>query len=69
MVAPASAAIKNASRTSGATKSPAGSHDGDDAIVVHVRDAASGEIDIFRGESQTSVHDRALAARIVRASQ
>jgi len=41
----------------------------DEAIVVHVRDAASGELDVFRGTGQVRLHDRALAARIVRASR
>jgi hypothetical protein len=36
---------------------------------VHVRDAASGEIDVFRGTTQTRLHDRDLAARLVRASR
>jgi len=40
-----------------------------EAVVVHVRDAAAGEIDVFRGATQTRVHDKALAARIVRASR
>jgi hypothetical protein len=50
---------------------PAGTKDLDSAepIVVHVRDARSGEIDVFRGTSQTRVHDRELAARLVRASR
>ena len=38
-------------------------------IVVHVRDAGSGEIDVFRGTSQTRVRDPELAARLVRASR
>jgi hypothetical protein len=38
-------------------------------IVVHVRDARSGEIDVFRGTSQVRLRDRDLAARLVRASQ
>ena len=38
------------------------------AVVVHVRNAATGEIDIFRGTTQTRLHDRELAARLVRAS-
>jgi hypothetical protein len=38
-------------------------------LVVHVRDARSGEIDIFRGTSHTTLHDRELAARLVRASR
>ncbi len=40
-----------------------------DPIVLHVRDAAAGEIDLFRGTTQTRLHDRDLAARIVRASR
>ncbi len=38
-------------------------------IVVHVRDARSGEIDVFRGTSQTRLRDPELAARLVRASR
>ena len=37
-------------------------------IVVHVRDAKSGDIEVFCGTSQTRLHDKDLAARIVRAS-
>lgn len=40
-----------------------------DQIVVHVRDARSGQIDVFRGTSQTSLRDPELAARLVRASK
>jgi hypothetical protein len=40
-----------------------------DDIVVHVRNAAAGEIDVFRGTSQTRLHDRELTARIIRASR
>lgn len=69
---PAAAAAKAQAR---ATRGPAGDGadgtDGtaDEAIVVHVRDAASGEIDVFRGTTQTRLHDRDLAARLVRASR
>ncbi len=42
---------------------------GSDPIVLHVRDAAAGEIDIFRGTTLTTLHDRDLAARIVRAGR
>ncbi|MGD0928178.1 MAG: hypothetical protein ABR926_23630 [Streptosporangiaceae bacterium] len=38
-------------------------------IIVHVRDVSTGEIDVFRGTSQTRVHDRELAARLTRASR
>jgi hypothetical protein len=42
---------------------------GAEPLVLHVRDAAAGEIDVFRGLTQTRLHDRDLAARIVRASR
>jgi secreted PhoX family phosphatase len=45
----------------GDVKAPAG------PVVVHVRDAKSGDIEVFSGTSQTSLRDRDLAARIVRA--
>jgi hypothetical protein len=38
-------------------------------LVLHVRDAASGEIDIFHGTTLTRVRDKDLAARIVSASR
>jgi hypothetical protein len=36
-------------------------------IVVHVRDAHTGDIEVFAGTAQTSLRDRDLAARIARA--
>ena len=42
----------------GDAKTPAG------PIVVHVRDARSGDIEVFAGTSQTRVRDADLAARI-----
>jgi hypothetical protein len=35
-------------------------------IMVHVRDAGSGDIEVFAGTSQTRVRDADLAARIAR---
>jgi hypothetical protein len=43
--------------------------DTSEQIVVHLRDARSGEIDVFRGTSQTRLRDPELAARLVRASR
>jgi len=40
-----------------------------DPIVVHLRDASSGEIDVFRGTRQIRLRDPELAARLVRASR
>ncbi len=37
-------------------------------IVVHVRDAKSGDIEVFSGTSQTRLRDADLAARISRAA-
>jgi hypothetical protein len=37
-------------------------------VVVHLRDARSGEMEIFSGTSQTRVRDPELAARLVRAA-
>jgi nitrous oxide reductase len=36
-------------------------------IVVHVRDARSGDIEVFAGTGQTRLRDKDLAARIARA--
>jgi nitrous oxide reductase len=65
----ASPALAATSRTSapvephghGEAKTPAG------PIMVHVRDASSGDIEVFSGTSQTRVRDKDLAARIARA--
>ena len=46
---------------------PEQSRDHDGPIVVHVRDARSGDIEVFSGTSQTRVRDKDLAARIARA--
>lgn len=40
----------------------------DEPIVVHVRDAASGALDVFVGTARIQVRDRALADRLVRAA-
>ena len=40
----------------------------DQQIVVHLRDAASGTLDVFVGESRVEVKDRDLAARLQRAA-
>jgi hypothetical protein len=43
--------------------------DTNEPIVVHVRNARTGEIDVFRGTNQSRLHDPALAALLVRASR
>ncbi|HWN62201.1 MAG TPA: hypothetical protein VNO25_16225 [Streptosporangiaceae bacterium] len=70
-VSPAAAAASTTSSAPahGDLKAPAG---GDmkaptGPVVVHVRNAKSGDIEVFSGTSQTSLRDKDLAARIVRA--
>ena len=52
-----------------ASTRPADGHVKDSAgpIVVHVRNAKSGDIEVFSGTSQTRLRDKDLAARIARA--
>ena len=38
-------------------------------VVVHLRDARSGEMDVFAGTKQVRLRDRDLAARLARAAQ
>jgi hypothetical protein len=68
---PAAAAetAKTSPRASADLRGPAEAEAADETIVVHVRDAAAGEIDIYRGTTQTRLLDRELAARLVRASR
>ena len=66
--APAMAATATATAT--ATAPAADQADGHDTaagpIMVHVRDARSGDIEVFAGTSQTRLRDKDLAARIAR---
>ena len=65
MVAPAASAAVRGHQADGAAGEAASGED----IVVHVRNAATGELAIYHGTSETEVRDRALAARIIRASR
>lgn len=63
---PAAASSRSAAGPArGAGTAPNG---GSEPVVVHVRDAATGEMDVFRGTTCTRVRDTELAARLVRAS-
>jgi hypothetical protein len=63
---PASAAARAQARDPRTAPEPAAA---DEAVIVHVRDAAAGQIDVFRGTTQIRLQDRDLAARLVRASR
>jgi hypothetical protein len=43
-------------------------HDGQ-PVVAHLRDARTGEIDLFHGTNQVRLHDPALAAALLRAGR
>jgi hypothetical protein len=68
--APALAAARPATRPrpASAGRSQA-AHPAAEAIVVHVRDLHTGELDIYRGASHIRVQDRDLAARLAQASR
>ncbi len=64
-----SAPVQRGTRSSGAQGEQGEQGAGGEAqpIVVHLRDAGSGEMDVFAGTSQTRLRDPDLAARLVRA--
>jgi hypothetical protein len=53
-------------RTAGAS---AGAAEDTEQFVVHVRDARTGQIDVFRGADQVRLHDRDLARHLDRISR
>jgi hypothetical protein len=59
-------AAGSSSASSSTPASAAGVHHSD-PIVVHVRNARSGDIEIFSGTGQTRLRDKDLAARIAQA--
>jgi hypothetical protein len=70
VAAPALAAAKeHPGREAGHDGNHDGDHDGGPhEVVVHVRDASTGHIELYSGTSQLHVRDKDLAERIVRAS-
>ena len=67
--ATASPALAATSASASPTAAPdTGSASGhSEPIVVHVRNARTGDIEVFSGTSQTRLRDKDLAARIARA--
>ena len=70
-VGAASAVASAATRPAADNRVAAGAEHSADAagapLVVYLRNAASGEIDIFSGTSHTVIRDHALAARLTNA--
>jgi nitrous oxide reductase len=67
MGAAASPAFASVSQPASAGHSNSEAPSTTEPIVVHVRDAKSGDIEVFSGTSQTRLSDPDLAARIARA--
>jgi nitrous oxide reductase len=65
----ASASTRASAASTGASAASTGAPAiaGGGPIVVHVRNAKSGDIEVFSGTSQTRLRDTDLAARIARA--
>jgi hypothetical protein len=63
------AAAVSVTGLSSASLLPGSGYNGNESIVVHVRDAATGTMDIFIGESRVQVRDADLAASIAEAAQ
>jgi hypothetical protein len=64
---PAERPGRSAASTTPATAAGPGRAEG--PLVIHVRDARTGEMDIFAGTTRTRLVDPALAARLARASR
>ncbi len=58
-----------ASASTGGRDSAAAHEDPAGEIVAHVRNARTGEIDVYRGTTHIRLHDRGLAAQLIRASK
>jgi hypothetical protein len=67
--APALAAAKPATSRTRSPEAPASPAPIGGPLVVHLRDARSGEMDVFAGTSRTRLRDPDLAARLARAAQ
>jgi hypothetical protein len=63
---PAAASTSSAALTRTGGTAPA---EGAEQVVVHVRDAATGAMDVFHGTTCVRVHDAELAARLFRAAR
>jgi hypothetical protein len=68
LVAAPALASRRASGAAAAAGSDEAGQDGE-ALVVHLRDVRSGEMDVYRGTSHVRVTDRSVAAALARASR
>jgi hypothetical protein len=52
-----------------AVPSQGGHRDAGETVVVHVRDARTGDLDLYVGNRHVRVHDRDLASRLIAAAR
>ena len=64
LVAPGALLATGVEAAVASTGVPAGKRLSGDPVVAHVRNARTGEIDVFVGDRQVRIHDRAVAARL-----
>lgn len=62
-------AVMAAARPAEAKAAPAAGQAGAEPLVVYLRDATTGEMEVFAGTSQVRFRDRALAAQLQRAAR
>jgi hypothetical protein len=41
----------------------------DENLVAHVKDASTGEISLYVGQKEVTIHDRQIATRLIRATR
>ena len=63
------AAAQDARTAGGGTLAAGGTPTSDAPLVAHVRDLSTGEIVVFSGTEEYTLHDPALAARLVQAAR
>jgi hypothetical protein len=60
-------AVAGAASTKDAPLTPSEDLRGNEDLVVHVKNSRTGEISLFVGHREVIIHDRKIAARLVRA--
>ena len=58
-----------AARDSEPTLAPGEELAANESLVAHVKDSRTGEISLFIGQREVTLHDRKVAARLVRATR
>jgi hypothetical protein len=62
-------AMAGAATTKDAPLAPEENLRGNEELVAHIKNAHTGEISLFVGEREVTIHDTTVAARLVRATR